>query len=42
VSAYTSVATRLADVTADDVARAAQRYLAPTNRTVGWFDPTDD
>jgi zinc protease len=42
VGTYTSVATRLANVTADDVARVAQRYLRPSNRTLGWFAPTED
>jgi len=32
---------RLAAVTADDVNRAAQAYLKPSNRTVGLFHPTD-
>ena len=32
---------RLAAVTAADVQRVAQTYLIETNRTVGWFVPTD-
>jgi zinc protease len=31
----------LATVTAADVRRVAQTYLTETNRTVGWFVPTD-
>lgn len=31
----------LATVRAEDVQRAAQKYLQPTNRTIGWFEPTD-
>lgn len=30
---------RLAEVTAEDVQRVAQTYLADTNRTVGWYVP---
>jgi zinc protease len=32
---------RLADVTPDDVLRVAQKYLQPTQRTVGRFTPSD-
>ena len=32
---------RLLDVTADDVQRVAQTYLKPSNRTTGWYVPTD-
>jgi len=32
---------RLAAVTADDVQRVAATYLVETNRTVGWFVPTN-
>lgn len=31
---------RLAAVSLDDVQRVAHSYLASTNRTVGWFEPT--
>jgi predicted Zn-dependent peptidase len=30
---------RIAAVTAEQVAAAAQRVLASSNRTIGWFDP---
>jgi zinc protease len=30
---------RIAGVTPEDVARVAARYLATSNRTVGWFQP---
>jgi zinc protease len=30
---------RVMAVTLEDVARVARRYLPPSNRTVGWFDP---
>ncbi|HET90348.1 MAG TPA: insulinase family protein [Chloroflexi bacterium] len=33
---------RLSAVTAEDVQRAAQRYLQRSNQTVGWYVPTDD
>jgi predicted Zn-dependent peptidase len=35
---FTDAPTRIAAVTLEDVAAAA-RVLAPSNRTVGWFDP---
>ena len=38
--AYHSLRERLAAVTADQVQAAAQRYLAPSNRTIGWFEST--
>jgi zinc protease len=31
----------IAGVTPADVQRVARAYLAPTNRTIGWFEPTD-
>lgn len=33
---------RVAAVTAEDVLRVAQGYFAPSNRTLGWFIPTDE
>jgi zinc protease len=42
VDSYTRFATFLDDlaaVTAADVQRVAQTYLAETNRSVGWFVP---
>jgi zinc protease len=30
---------RIDAVTVDDVARAARDVLAPSNRTIGWFEP---
>ena len=30
---------RIAAVTLDQVSRAAQQVLSPSNRTIGWFDP---
>jgi predicted Zn-dependent peptidase len=29
----------IAQVTLEDVARVAARYLSPNHRTVGWFQP---
>jgi zinc protease len=31
---------RINAVTLEDVARVARRYLESSNRTVGWFEPT--
>ncbi len=39
---FDSFTDRLAAVTAQDVQRVAQKYLQPTNRTVGWFEPTGE
>jgi zinc protease len=39
---YDTLADNLAAVTADDVQRVAQKYLRPTNRTIGWFEPIDE
>jgi zinc protease len=37
--AYHGLRQRLAAVTADDVQAAAAKYLTPSNRTIGWFEP---
>jgi zinc protease len=42
VSVYHGMEAGLAAVTLEDVARVARRYLAPTSRTVGWFEPLPD
>ncbi|HZQ09828.1 MAG TPA: pitrilysin family protein [Anaerolineae bacterium] len=39
---YDSFLSNLEQVTKDDVQRVAKKYLAETNRTVGWFIPTND
>ena len=39
---YNEVLDKLAAVTAADVRRVARTYLTETNRTVGWFIPTED
>ena len=39
VDLYHGLEARLAAVTLDDVARVARTYLAPSKRTVGWFEP---
>ena len=36
---YGSAEQRIAAVTVDDVARVARKYLADSNRTIGWFQP---
>lgn len=36
---YAALPDRIRAVTTDDVTRVAGSYLAPTNRTVGWFEP---
>jgi len=38
-SAYHALRTRLDAVTAEQVHAAAQHYLVPANRTIGWFEP---
>lgn len=38
---YESFLENLEQVTRDDVRRVAARYLAETNRTIGWFIPTN-
>lgn len=39
-SIYADAVRSIAAVTADDVARAAARWLKPSGRTIGWFLPT--
>jgi zinc protease len=39
VDAYRDLPSRIAAVSLDQVNAAAAKYLRPTNRTVGWFDP---
>jgi zinc protease len=39
VDLYRTIDARLAGVTVEQVGRAARKYLNPSNRTVGWFDP---
>ncbi len=39
---YDDFADRLEAVTAEDLQRVAREYLAPDNRTVGWFEPKDN
>jgi zinc protease len=39
VDVFTEAPSRIAAVTAPQVAAAASRILIPSNRTVGWFDP---
>ncbi len=38
---YDELLDGIANVTKQDVRRVAEKYLAETNRTVGWFVPTD-
>jgi zinc protease len=38
-SAYHSLRDRLERVTIDQVQAAAMKYLKPSNRTIGWFEP---
>ena len=37
--AYHALRSRLDTVTIDQVQAAAVKYLAPSNRTIGWFEP---
>ena len=39
VDAFTTAPARIAAVTLEEVATAAVTVLAPSNRTIGWFDP---
>ena len=39
VDLFTSAPARIAAVTLEEVAAAARAVLAPSNRTIGWFDP---
>jgi zinc protease len=39
VELFTGLPARIAAVTVNDVAEAAQAVLVPSNRSVGWFDP---
>lgn len=39
---FDDFAKRLSAVTAEQVQQAAQKYLVPTNRTVGWFEPIEE
>ena len=38
---FDTFADHLSAVTAEQVQQVAQKYLRPTNRTVGWFQPTN-
>ena len=38
--AYDTFLENLEKVTKEDIQRVAAKYLAETNRTVGWFVPT--
>ena len=37
--AYHALRTRLDAVTVEQVQAAAAKYLTPSNRTIGWFEP---
>ena len=39
VDLFTTAPARIAAVTLEEVATAAQAVLAPSNRTIGWFEP---
>ena len=39
VDVFNGLGSRIAGVTLDAVADAARTILAPSNRTIGWFDP---
>ncbi len=39
VDLFTEAPASIANVAVEDVAKAAARVLAPSNRTVGWFEP---
>jgi zinc protease len=39
VDVYTGAPARIAAVTLEEVAAAARKVLAPSNRTIGWFEP---
>jgi len=39
VDVYRDLPSRIADVSLDQVNGAAAKYLRPTNRTIGWFEP---
>jgi zinc protease len=39
LDAFSDAPSRIAAVTLDEVAEAARRVLAASNRTIGWFDP---
>jgi zinc protease len=41
VDLFTSAPARIAAVTVEEVATAARAMLTSSNRTVGWFEPTD-
>jgi predicted Zn-dependent peptidase len=39
VDVFTALPSRIAEVTLEAVADAARAVLAPSNLTIGWFDP---